>query len=90
MYISDKITNGGGITTPQTYKMEATPFYIFLSPKDDTLPSIKNLMVKLNYSKDFQEFPFVVGTWNPIVVDSIIVDDALLQSYNVYWGTENG
>lgn len=88
MYTNDKITNGGKITTAQTFKLENSPFYVFLYPKAGTTATLTTANMKLNYASGFLLFPLVVGTWNPIVVSELVVDAAMLNAYDVYWGTE--
>lgn len=89
MYTQDKILNGGEITSQGDFSLDGSmPFYIFLAPKNEDAPGIAILDVKLNYGDANTPFPFIAGTWNPVVLDTLNVKSSDLASYRIFYGTE--
>lgn len=84
---SDKILSGGEITTQGKFSGNGA-FYIALAPKSTDAPSVGILNVKLSGNKEFTDFPFSVGVWNPIVVNEIDVKQSDLTNYRIFWGEE--
>lgn len=84
---SDKILRGGEITAQGKFKGNGA-FYIALAPKTTDASSVVIMNVKLSGNKDFTDFPFSVGVWNPIVVNEVDVTQANLTNYRIFWGEE--
>ncbi len=88
MYTDSKIINGGKITTAQTFKLKDSQFYIFLVPKNDTVPTIITPNMKLTRSDSLISFPLQVGVWNPVVLDTLVVTSGMITDYDIYYGNE--
>lgn len=89
MYTQDKILNGGEITAQGDFTIDGLqPFYIFLAPKSEDASGIAILEVKLSYGSGKTSFPFMAGTWNPVVVNTLSVKASDLSSYRIFYGTE--
>lgn len=88
MYTQDKILNGGEITQAGVFSREGTPFYVFLMAKTDGAAGVAAMTAQLNDSQSAGAFPFMSGTWNPVVLRSLTVTQADLQNYRIFWGIE--
>lgn len=82
----DKIVNGGEITAIGNFKSDNGAFYIFIAPKSDSASGIGIFNVKLSQRKENTDYPFVVGMWNPVVVNSVNVKSEDLTNYRFFWG----
>lgn len=88
MYTQDKILNGGEITAQGDFTLDAMTFYIFLAPKNEDASGIAILDATLNYADKPTAFPFIAGTWNPVVVKKLSVKSTDLTNYRIFYGTE--
>lgn len=86
-YLNDKILGGGEITTQGVFE-EVTAFYIMLVPKSTDAASVGILNVKLSQNEGLIDFPFVVGMWNPVVINKVNVKSSDLTNYRIFWGAE--
>lgn len=86
-YLNDKILKGGEITEQGIFD-KISAFYIMLVPKSTDASSIGILNVKLSQNEDMVSFPFVIGVWNPVVVNKINVASSDLTNYRIFWGSE--
>lgn len=84
---SDKILSGGEITAKGKFSGNGA-FYIALAPKTTDASSIAILSVKLSSNAVYTDFPFTIGTWNPVVVNEIDVKDTDLTNYRIFWGED--
>lgn len=83
----DKIVKGGEITEQGKFKSGASAFYLMLVPKSEDAPVIAVLTVKLSQNKDDSDFPFSMGIWNPVVINSVDVKESDLTNYRIFWGS---
>lgn len=86
-YLEDKIRKGGEITQQGEFNSVNT-FYIMLVPKSADAASVGILNVKLSEEYGLIDFPFVVGHWNPVVVNKVNVKESDLTNYRIFWGAE--
>lgn len=87
--LNDKILRGGEITTTgKQNALAGQAVYIMLVPKTEDASAFAVLNTKLSGEKDFKPFPFVVGQWNPVVVNDINVIETDLQNYRIFYGSE--
>lgn len=86
MTYDDKIVRGGEILETTTFESPSGAFCLMLAPKTETASDIAILDVKLSQNDESLEYPFTVGTWNPIVVNSITVTEDNLTNYRIFWG----
>lgn len=87
MYYEDMIMSGGEITAQGNFTLEGKEaFYLFLVPKNEDAPNAAILNVKLSQNKALAVFPFMVGIWNPIVVNQVNVSSNDLTNYRIFWG----
>lgn len=83
----DKIVKGGEIIAKGNFKAGTSAFYLMLVPKVEDTPVIAVLSVKLSQNKGDTDFPFSVGIWNPVVVNSVDVKESDLTNYRIFWGS---
>lgn len=86
MTYEDKIVRGGEITAAGDFKTENGAFYLMVVPKAEDASGIAVLTVKLSMNKEQVEYPFVAGTWNPVVCNAINVKSQDLASYRIFYG----
>lgn len=86
-YLDDKILSGGEITAEGQFS-GVKAFYIMLVPKSTDAASVGILNVKLSQMGGLIDFPFSVGMWNPVVVNTVNVKSADLANYRIFWGAE--
>lgn len=86
-YFKDKILGGGEITTQGKFTANGA-FYIALAPKTTTASNVAVLNVKLSSNAVYTDFPFAIGTWNPVLVNEIDVKSSDLSDYRIFWGEE--
>lgn len=86
MTYEDKIVRGGEITTTGYFKTENGAFYLMVVPKAEEVSNVAILSVKLSMNKDAIEYPFVAGTWNPVVCNAINVKSQDLTNYRIFYG----
>lgn len=87
MTYEDKIVRGGEITSQGTFK--STPkgaFYIMVVPKAGDASNVTILNVKISQNGTNIDFPFVAGSWNPVVVNSVSIKQEDLDNYRIFWG----
>lgn len=84
-YLDNKILRGGEITAQGEFN-EVSAFYIMLAPKTTEAASVGILNVKLSQNDSLIDFPFAVGMWNPVVVNSVEVKSTDLQNYRIFYG----
>ena len=82
----DVITSGGEITAIGDFTVEGGAFYLFVAPKSDDAPSIAVLNVKISRNHGNSDCPFVVGMWNPVVINKVNVKSEDLSNYRIFWG----
>lgn len=82
----DKIVKGGEITQQGNFKPQGGIFYIMLVPKSESDSTIAVMDVKLSMNNENTNFPFVVGIWNPVVINEINVKSEDLSKYRIFWG----
>lgn len=86
--LNDKILRGGEITISGKQKNIPLAFYLMLIPKNEAAPTVAILNVKLSEEKSFKDFPFMVGQWNPVVVNDVDVKETDLTNYRIFYGIE--
>lgn len=90
MYTDDKIMNGGEITdTGKFTNGSGHPFYLFLQPKSDDNAGSYCLNVKISRSDSYKQYPFMVNTWNPVVLNGVDVTSGDLEKYRIFYGEES-
>lgn len=82
----DKIIIGGEITTQGDFVSPNRVFYIMPVAKSEDSEMVSILNVKLSQNEKSVDFPFVSGTWNPVVVNKISVKSDDLTKYRIFWG----
>ena len=82
----DKIVKGGEITQQGTFKAKGGMFYIMIAPKTEQSPVVGIFQVKLSQNDGIQDYPFSVGTWNPVVLNEINVKAEDLTNFRIFWG----
>lgn len=80
------ITYGGEITSQGTFETNSGAFYLFIAPKKEDAPAIGVFNVKISRNVDNTDYPFVVGVWNPVVINQIDVTSENLANYRIFWG----
>lgn len=87
--LNDKILKGGEITTTGKQNgLGVKAFYLMLVPKTDDASAIAVLNVKLSQEKDYKDFPFPIGQWNPVVLNDVNVKSEDLTNYRIFYGSE--
>lgn len=86
-YLEDKNLEGGEITAQGVFDKNSA-FYIMLVPKTTEASSVGILNVKLSQNDDMIDFPFSVGSWNPVVVNKVNVKSSDLTNYRIFWVAE--
>lgn len=82
----DKIISGGEITQHGEFNGTHSTMYLFIAPKSEEASNIHVLSVKISQNNDYVDYPFVVGVWNPIVVNKVNVKQEDLNNYRIFWG----
>lgn len=85
MITDDKILEGGKIESTGTQKPSQA---FFLFPVSKTGESnICLISGKLSRNKGMTEFPLCVNTWNPVVFNSVDIQEQTLADFDIYWGS---
>lgn len=82
----DKILKGGEITQQGNFKPQGGACYLMLVPKSGVTETIYVMNVKLSRNDSLSDFPFAVGTWNPVVLNEINVKSEDLTKFRIFWG----
>ena len=88
MILHDKILRGGEITQTGTQTLPVKAFYLMLIPTTDDASAYTTLNVKLSKGKEYIDFPFIAGQWNPVIVNDVNVTSSDLASYRIFYGSE--
>lgn len=85
MITDDKITKGGKIESTGT-QTPSQAFFLFPVSKTGE-KDICIISGKLSQNKEKTEFPLSVNTWNPVVFNSVDIQEQNLTDFDIYWGT---
>lgn len=86
MNFEDLILKGGEITKAELFKPEGKVCLLMLVPKSKEATIVSVLNVKLSGNKEKIDYPFMVGVWNPILVNEVNVVQQNLTDYRIFWG----
>lgn len=87
--LNDKILRGGEITaTGRQADIKESAYYLMIIPKSEDASNFTVFNVKLSGEKEFKNFPFVVGQWNPVIINDIDVTSTDLSNYRIFYGAE--
>lgn len=85
MITDDKITKGGKIESTGI-QSPSQAFLLFPVPKTSD-KDICIINVKLSQNKEMTDFPLSVNSWNPVVFNSVDIQEQTLADFDIYWGT---
>ena len=86
MNFQDLIVKGGEITKAEIFKPEDKVCLLMLVPKSESAASVAVLNVKLSGNKERIDYPFVVGAWNPVLINEANIVQQNLTDYRIFWG----
>lgn len=88
MYTQDKITKGGEITSAGRFSRDGHPFYLFISPKAETVDIVSTVTARPVYNDSDTPFPLMAGVWNPAVFTEVEITQNNIDNYRIFWGEE--
>lgn len=86
MNFEDLILKGGEITKAELFKPEDKVCLLMLVPKSQEAQMCLFLNVKLSGNKERVDYPFVVGAWNPVLINEANIIQQNLTDYRIFWG----